>query len=70
MGGARGQATDIEIAAKEILRQNQLIREIVSRHTGQPIDRVARDFDRDFYMDPIQAQEYGIIDEVLARPAD
>jgi ATP-dependent Clp protease protease subunit len=70
MGGARGQATDIEIAAKEILRQNQLIREIVSRHSGQPVERVARDFDRDFYMDPIQAQEYGIIDEVLARPPD
>jgi ATP-dependent Clp protease protease subunit len=68
LGGARGQAADIEIAAKEILRQNQLIREIVSRHSGQPVERVARDFDRDFYMDPIQAEEYGIIDEVLSRP--
>ncbi len=70
LGGARGQASDIEIAAKEILRQNQIIREIVSRHSGQTVERVARDFDRDFYMDPIQAEEYGIIDEVLARPPD
>lgn len=64
-GGVTGQAADIEIAAKEILRNQQLIREIMAKHTGQPIERIARDSDRDFYMDAQQAKEYGIIDEIL-----
>lgn len=70
LGGARGQATDIEIAAKEILRNNEIIRNIISEHTGQPVERVQRDFDRDFYLDAQGAKEYGMVDELLARPED
>lgn len=67
MGGAQGQAADIEIAAREILRLQDKIRQIISRHTGQPYERVARDTDRDFYLTAEQAVEYGIVDEVLTR---
>lgn len=68
MGGAQGQAADIAIAAKEILRLQDIIRNILSQHTGQPVERIARDTDRDFYLTAEQAIEYGIIDEILARP--
>jgi ATP-dependent Clp protease protease subunit len=67
-GGVRGQAADIEIHAKEILREQQILREIIARHTGQSVERIARDSDRDFYMDAQQAKEYGIVDEILAKP--
>ena len=67
MGGAQGQATDIEIAAREILRMQDMIRQIISEHTGQSYDRVARDTDRDYYLNADQAMEYGIIDEILAK---
>jgi len=67
MGGAQGQATDIEIAAREILRMQDMIRQIISGHTGQSYDRVARDTDRDYYLNADQALEYGIVDEVLAK---
>ena len=70
LGGARGQATDIEIAAKEILRNNEIIRNIIARHTGQPVERVTKDFDRDFYLDAQGAKDYGFVDELLARPED
>ncbi len=70
LGGARGQATDIEIAAKEILRNNEIIRNIIARHTGQPVERVTRDFDRDFYLDAHGAKEYGFVDELLSRPSE
>jgi len=63
--GVSGQATDVEIQAKEVLRQNQIIREILARHTGQTLDQIIHDTDRDFFMDAIQAKEYGIIDEIL-----
>jgi ATP-dependent Clp protease protease subunit len=63
--GVGGQATDVEIHAKEVLRQNQLIREILARHTGQDIEAIIRDTDRDFFMDANAAKEYGLIDEVL-----
>ncbi|MBU6332760.1 MAG: ATP-dependent Clp protease proteolytic subunit [Chloroflexi bacterium] len=66
-GGARGYAPDVEIMARELLREQQLIRELLSRDTGQPIERIARDFDRDLFMTPEQAREYGIIDEILSR---
>jgi ATP-dependent Clp protease, protease subunit len=66
-GGARGYAPDVEIMARELLREQQLIRELLSKDTGQPIDRIARDFDRDLFMSPEQAKEYGIIDEILNR---
>ncbi|MDE2970078.1 MAG: ATP-dependent Clp protease proteolytic subunit, partial [Chloroflexota bacterium] len=68
LGGAQGQATDIEIAAREILRLQDKIRQIISGQTGQPYEQVARDTDRDFYLTADQAVEYGLIDEVLARP--
>ncbi|MBI4233500.1 MAG: ATP-dependent Clp protease proteolytic subunit [Chloroflexi bacterium] len=67
MGGAQGQAADIEIAAREILRLQDKIRTILSQHTGQPYERVARDTDRDFYLSAEQAVEYGLVDEVLAK---
>jgi ATP-dependent Clp protease protease subunit len=66
-GGASGEAADIEIYAREILRNQQIIRDILAKHTGQSQDRIARDSDRNFFMDVDQAKEYGIIDEVLAR---
>lgn len=66
-GGAQGEASDIEIAAREILRAQEIIRGILARHTGQPYERIARDSDRDFYMNAEQAREYGIVDEVLRR---
>lgn len=66
-GGATGEAADIEIYAKEILRNQELIRDILAKHTGQEPERIARDSDRNFFMDADQAKEYGIIDEVLLR---
>jgi ATP-dependent Clp protease protease subunit len=67
-GGASGEAADIAIYAKEILRNQQIIRDILAKHTGQPQERIARDSDRNFFMDAEQAKEYGIIDEILLRP--
>jgi len=64
-GGARGYAPDVEIMARELLRVQQMVRELLAQDTGQPIDRIARDFDRDLFMTPQEAKEYGIIDEVL-----
>ena len=66
-GGARGYAPDVEIMARELLREQQLIRELLATDTGQPIERISKDFDRDLFMTPIQAKEYGIIDEILTR---
>jgi len=66
-GGARGYAPDVEIMARELLRMQQITRELLARDTGQDIERIKRDFDRDLFMDPVQAREYGIIDEVLNR---
>jgi len=67
-GGAQGQAADVAIAAREIMRMQDLIRGIISKHTGQPLDKIVHDTDRDFYLNPQQAVEYGIVDEVLTRP--
>jgi len=64
-GGTRGYAPDVEIMARELLRQQKVIRELLSRDTGQPIERIAKDFDRDLFMSPQQAKEYGIIDDIL-----
>jgi len=64
-GGIAGQATDIDIQAREILHTRDVINEIIHRHTGQSLDRIKRDTDRDFFMSPVEALEYGIIDEVL-----
>lgn len=68
-GGARGYAPDVEIMARELLREQQIIRELLAADTGQTIDRIASDFDRDLFMDPTQAKNYGIIDEILTREA-
>ena len=65
--GAQGQATDIELAAKEILRLRELLEEILAEHTGQPIERIHKDTDRDFVMTAEEARGYGIIDEVIDR---
>ena len=70
VGGAQGQAADIEIAAREIMRMQELIRGIISKHTGQPLDKIVHDTDRDFYLNPQQAVEYGIIDEILSKPTE
>jgi len=69
-GGAQGQAADIEIAAKEIMRIQDIIRGILASHTGQPMDKIVHDTDRDFYLNPQQAVEYGLVDEVLSRPTE
>jgi ATP-dependent Clp protease protease subunit len=70
VGGAQGQAADIVIAAREIARQQDVIKEIIVKHTGQPLEKVTHDTDRDFYLSAAQAVEYGIVDEVLAKPKE
>jgi ATP-dependent Clp protease protease subunit len=67
LGGFQGQATDIEIQAKEILRIKARLNEILARHTRQPIERIEKDTDRDYFMGPGEAKEYGIIDEVIVH---
>jgi ATP-dependent Clp protease, protease subunit len=70
IGGARGQASDIVIAAKEIMRQQDTLKDILMKHTGQSMDKITHDTDRDFYLNPEQAVEYGLIDEVLNKASD
>ena len=65
LGGAQGQATDIEIQTKEIMRVKKLLNEILAKHTGQPLAKIEKDTDRDFYMSAQEALEYGIVDEVI-----
>ena len=65
LGGAQGQASDIEIQAREILRLRTSLNNILSRHTGQTLERIEEDTDRDIYMDAQQAMDYGLVDEVL-----
>ncbi|EEG78174.1 ATP-dependent Clp endopeptidase proteolytic subunit ClpP [Dethiobacter alkaliphilus] len=67
LGGAQGQAVDIEIHAKEILRIRERLNEILSGHTGKPVEQIARDTDRDYFMSAEQAKEYGLIDGVLEK---
>jgi ATP-dependent Clp protease protease subunit len=64
-GGAEGQSVDIEIQAREIIRMRRMLDEILATHTGQDVDKIARDTDRDFIMTASQAKEYGIIDEII-----
>jgi ATP-dependent Clp protease protease subunit len=66
LGGVQGQATDIDIQAREILRVRDELNRIFVLHTGQPLDRIQRDTDRDFFMVPEQAREYGIVDQVIS----
>jgi ATP-dependent Clp protease protease subunit len=70
IGGAQGQAADIEIAAREIMRMQEIIRGILAKHTGQPLDKVIQDTDRDYYLNPEQAVEYGLVDEILTKPSE
>jgi ATP-dependent Clp protease protease subunit len=67
MGGFQGQATDVDIQAREILRLREDLNEILARHTGQPIERIHQDTERDFYMSGRQAREYGLVDEVISQ---
>src|SRR5512136_1517780 len=69
MGGFQGQATDVEIQAKEILRLREELNRILMEHTGRAMEQIQRDTDRDFYMSGHQAQEYGMVDEVIASRA-
>jgi ATP-dependent Clp protease, protease subunit len=68
LGGTQGQVADILIEAKELVRLNDLLKGLLSKHTGQPLDKITHDLDRDFFMDAEQAVEYGLIDEVLHKP--
>ena len=66
-GGFSGQASDIEIQAREALRLKRTLDEILAKHTGQPIDRISKDTDRDYFMSPDEAKSYGLIDEVIVQ---
>jgi ATP-dependent Clp protease protease subunit len=68
MGGLSGQATDIDIHAREILRIREITNNLMAKHTGQPLDRIERDVERDFIMNAQQSKDYGIIDEIIDRP--
>ena len=68
LGGAQGQATDIEIQARQILRLKALLIGIMAKHTGQPLEVIERDSDRDYYLEAKQAVEYGVVDQVLEMP--
>jgi ATP-dependent Clp protease, protease subunit len=69
LGGAQGQATDIEIQAREILRLKKDLNRILSERTGQPVDKVERDTERDYYMTADEAKDYGLVDQVIAKRA-
>ncbi|NMC32009.1 MAG: ATP-dependent Clp endopeptidase proteolytic subunit ClpP [Veillonellaceae bacterium] len=66
-GGAQGQATDVEIHAREILRQRELLNEILAANTGQPLTKIQQDTERDYFMSSEQAKEYGLVDAIMAR---
>jgi ATP-dependent Clp protease protease subunit len=67
-GQVGGQVSDIEIQAEEILRTREVLNDILAKHTGQPIDRIAKDTDRDRYLSAAQAKEYGLVDDILTKP--
>ncbi len=67
LGGLSGQATDIDIQAREILRMREITNQILARHTGQPLERIQRDVERDFIMSAAQAKEYGLVDEIISK---
>jgi ATP-dependent Clp protease protease subunit len=70
MGGVGGQATDIEIHAKEIIKTRERLNAILSKHTEQDLKKITKDTDRNFFMTPEEAKEYGIIDEIIEKKAD
>ena len=67
LGGAQGQATDIDIHAREILKIRDTINQIIAKHTGQPIERIIKDTERDFFMSAEEAKEYGLIDRIITK---
>ena len=67
MGGLSGQATDIDIHAREILRMREITNQLLSKHSGQPLEKVERDVERDFIMNAYQAKEYGIVDDIIFK---
>ena len=67
LGGLSGQATDIDIQAREILRVRSHLNDIMAKHTSQTLEKIERDVERDYWMDPAQAKEYGIIDEIISK---
>lgn len=69
LGGARGQAVDIEIQAREILYHKSTLNRLLAQHTGQPLDRIEADTERDFFMSAEEAKDYGLVDRVITRPA-
>ena len=69
LGGAQGQARDIEIQARETIRLQKVLRTIIAECTSQSMERIEQDTDRDFWLDPVQAKDYGLIDEILDRPS-
>ena len=68
MGGFQGQATEIDIHAREILKIRERLNEIMAKHTGQPLDKISQDTERDYFMSAEEAKRYGLIDEVITRP--
>ena len=70
LGGAQGQASDIEIQAKEILRLRDVLNNILAENTGQPLEQIALDTDRDRFMTAMEAKEYGLVDRVMTRGGD
>jgi len=70
MGGVTGQASDIEIAAREIVRNNELIKQILVERTGQTLERITQDTDRDFFLSVEETEEYGVVDDVLTSPSE
>ena len=67
LGGARGQATEIEIAAREIIKTREQLNRILAENTGQPLERIERDTERDYYLSAEEAKEYGLVDQVIAK---
>jgi ATP-dependent Clp protease protease subunit len=70
MGGFQGQASDVEIQAKEMLRMKETLNQILVRHSGKTMDQIQRDTDRDYFMSALEAKSYGIIDHVIANRDD
>jgi ATP-dependent Clp protease protease subunit len=68
LGGVGGQVSDIEIQAREILRYRDVLNTILSTHTGQSVEKLAKDTDRDFFLSPEEAKEYGLVDDILTKP--
>jgi len=69
-GGARGYAPDVEIQVRELMRMQDMLKEILAKHTGQTLERIGKDFDRDYFMNASEAKEFGIVDEVLGDEAE